>query len=172
MPISFDFACPMDWDAMTGDDTRRHCGACNKHVTNLSNLTPTAARRFLERTAGSNVCVQVSHDPAGNVRFARAAVGVATMAALTVSNPAVADGTIPNLLAPIDGVEATGELDPQLDEAELEVLEDIVDEDCGEEVVEPIEDFPKLRGKIAYVPPPAPNPPPSPAPAAAQDGSQ
>ena len=27
--------CPMDWDRMPGDDRRRYCAACGKHVYNL-----------------------------------------------------------------------------------------------------------------------------------------
>jgi hypothetical protein len=32
--------CPMDWDRMPGDDRKRFCGACGKHVFNVSRMTP------------------------------------------------------------------------------------------------------------------------------------
>ncbi len=32
--------CPMDWDRMPGDDRRRYCSACGKHVYNLSAMRP------------------------------------------------------------------------------------------------------------------------------------
>jgi hypothetical protein len=31
--------CAADWNAMTGDERVRHCGACKKDVFNLSALT-------------------------------------------------------------------------------------------------------------------------------------
>jgi hypothetical protein len=38
---------------MTGDDRRRLCAQCNKHVHNLSALTPRLLRRFVERHDGT-----------------------------------------------------------------------------------------------------------------------
>jgi hypothetical protein len=32
--------CSMDWDRMAGDDRRRYCAACGKHVYNVSAIRP------------------------------------------------------------------------------------------------------------------------------------
>ena len=52
--------CSADWDAMTGDDARRYCGTCDKHVHNLSAMTEDAARAVV---AKKNVCVRYSFHP-------------------------------------------------------------------------------------------------------------
>jgi hypothetical protein len=48
--------CNADWNAMTGDERRRFCGACQKHVTDLSTFTKPEAQRFLDENPGA--CVQ------------------------------------------------------------------------------------------------------------------
>ncbi len=154
MRIHFSFSCPMDWDSMDGDDTRRFCGQCSKHVTNVSNMTPDAARAFLERSANTRVCVQVAHDSQGTVQFAKTA---AAAAALTLASPALADGTIPTLtdLATTPEVTtATAEPGPVLD---------VVDEDCGAipTTAAPVELLTFTRGDIYIAPAPTPAPTPA-----------
>lgn len=50
--------CNADWNAMTGDERRRFCGACSKHVTDISTFTKRDARSFLD--ANPTACVQYS----------------------------------------------------------------------------------------------------------------
>ncbi|MFZ4737831.1 MAG: hypothetical protein ACOYM9_17885 [Bradymonadia bacterium] len=67
LPLAFE--CPMDWRAMKGDDQRRYCGACNKHVVNLSACGNAAeARRTLE-AAGPSPCIRYTSDASGRVLF-------------------------------------------------------------------------------------------------------
>jgi hypothetical protein len=55
-PLPVSKPCPADWNAMTGDDRKRLCAQCDKHVHNLSALTPRKLRRFVEQRDGSE-CV-------------------------------------------------------------------------------------------------------------------
>jgi hypothetical protein len=47
--------CRESWEGMLGDDRVRHCGKCDKHVYNLSALSPPAGRSPLARAGGSAV---------------------------------------------------------------------------------------------------------------------
>jgi hypothetical protein len=48
--------CTESWEAMEGDETRRFCGICNKHVHDLGTMTRSEAA---ELVAGGRVCVRV-----------------------------------------------------------------------------------------------------------------
>lgn len=61
--------CGEDWDAMTGDEQRRHCEHCAKNVTDLSQMTEDDATSFLQGSIDQNVCVRYSCDKDGRVRF-------------------------------------------------------------------------------------------------------
>ncbi len=163
MNIQFKMNCPMDWNAMKGSDERRFCDSCGKHVTHLSNMTPQAARAFLERTVGSKVCVRADVDARGAVRFAGAAMAAG---ALFAAGPALADGQIPNLIASptVTGVTATGPegVEPtDATDATDEVPTDATDADCtktgsGPDVPEPIE---PMMGEMVWIPPTLPSQP-------------
>ena len=51
---NFQVASPCDasWDEMKGDDAKRYCGKCEKHVYNLPLLTPDELVDLIERTEG------------------------------------------------------------------------------------------------------------------------
>ena len=54
--ISIPEPCHEDWDRMTPVDTyRRHCGSCDKHVTDFSWMTDREIHRYLA-VAGTNLC--------------------------------------------------------------------------------------------------------------------
>ncbi len=53
--------CSADWNAMVGDDRKRFCSLCDKHVHNLSAMTETEARGVV---ANQKVCVRYSLNPA------------------------------------------------------------------------------------------------------------
>lgn len=57
-----DSPCQEDWNQMTGDDARRFCGTCAKHVHNLSAMTEAEARSVVAR---KNVCVRYSLQSGG-----------------------------------------------------------------------------------------------------------
>ena len=52
--------CTASWAAMEGDDARRYCGRCDKHVHDLSAMTERAARAVV---AQPNVCVRHGRSP-------------------------------------------------------------------------------------------------------------
>lgn len=58
--------CEADWSAMTGDDRKRFCGKCQKHVHNLSAMTEPQAQKVL---AEPEVCVRYTPTQDGGVRF-------------------------------------------------------------------------------------------------------
>lgn len=59
--------CHEDWDKMRGDDRKRFCDSCTKHVHNLSEMTREEAAKLLENN--SNLCVQYASVPSGEVFF-------------------------------------------------------------------------------------------------------
>jgi hypothetical protein len=62
--VELAFTCPLRWEKLAGGDTKRFCGACEKHVTNLSAMTRHEAASFLRTTRGP-ICVRVEVDDAG-----------------------------------------------------------------------------------------------------------
>ena len=50
--------CPMSWDAMTGDDTVRHCAGCAKNVYNIADMTEAEAEKFFQKN-GANQCIRL-----------------------------------------------------------------------------------------------------------------
>lgn len=61
--------CHESWEAMTGDDRRRHCASCEHSVAALSALTRDEASVLLA-TRGEHRCVRYEHDAAGVIWFA------------------------------------------------------------------------------------------------------
>lgn len=52
----------MDWNAMAGDERKRFCAGCQKHVFNLSAMTQGEARKFAEETQGRECIAYVQAD--------------------------------------------------------------------------------------------------------------
>jgi hypothetical protein len=61
--------CSADWEAMVGDERRRFCGHCQKHVHDLSAMTEGEARALLTERSGSSLCVSYASDANGRIRF-------------------------------------------------------------------------------------------------------
>lgn len=59
--------CDADWDAMTGDDRKRFCLSCTKHVHNLSEMSKQDATHLLDTS--KNLCVQYASHSSGEVFF-------------------------------------------------------------------------------------------------------
>ena len=59
--------CAADWDGMTGDDRKRYCLQCTKHVHNVSELTETEAKELL--TENDNLGVQYAFNREGEILF-------------------------------------------------------------------------------------------------------
>lgn len=51
--------CTADWHSMTGDERKRFCEACGKHVHNLSAMTPKEAEHFATTSNGTECIVYV-----------------------------------------------------------------------------------------------------------------
>ena len=87
--------CHEDWSNMTGDEKRRFCGACNKHVHDLSAMTATGAEETL--AAEPDICVRYTVNEDGTLvhessrrYFFKAAAG----ALLLGATPAIAAGIV------------------------------------------------------------------------------
>jgi hypothetical protein len=57
--------CPADWNTMTGDQQRRFCEHCQKHVHDLSTMPAEEAERLICSAAGE-LCVRYARDPQTN----------------------------------------------------------------------------------------------------------
>lgn len=59
--------CTEDWAGMHGDDAKRFCDKCNKHVHDLSHFDRAEADALLARQTAGHVCVRMGRDAAGMV---------------------------------------------------------------------------------------------------------
>lgn len=50
--------CPSDWEEMAGDDRRRYCQECKKHVYNFSKMTRREAEALIATRQG-NLCARI-----------------------------------------------------------------------------------------------------------------
>ncbi len=71
--------CDASWDHMHGDEQRRFCDSCTKHVHHLSQMTRREAETLL--TGQDGLCVRYSYDTFGQVKFAKKRVVAAGPAA-------------------------------------------------------------------------------------------
>lgn len=95
--------CHVSWESMSGDERRRFCAQCSKHVTHLSKLTQREAKDFLLDNPGECVQVDVLGDevlfeptPRASMTFRRGWLkrAAAMGAVLAVSTPAFAAGHV------------------------------------------------------------------------------
>ncbi len=61
------FNCDEEWDAMDGDEARRHCGKCEHSVHDLSAMTELEANALLAGKGSDRLCVRYAVDEAGEV---------------------------------------------------------------------------------------------------------
>jgi hypothetical protein len=66
--------CPADWALMQGDDTKRYCGICEKHVYNLSAMSEVQAAAFVQTE--KQACVRFYQRVDGTVLTQDCPVGV------------------------------------------------------------------------------------------------
>src|SRR5690349_181738 len=79
--------CHEDWDAMEPRERGRFCASCKKDVHDLSAMTEDEARDFLRVRAGTRLCVNYRHDPAGRIQFRAAAVAALAVSAIAACTP-------------------------------------------------------------------------------------
>ncbi len=68
--------CTADWNQMSGDERVRACGACNKNVYNISNMTRDEAQALLLQHEGS-MCVRYFQRADGTIILADCTIGKA-----------------------------------------------------------------------------------------------
>lgn len=61
--------CHESWDAMHGDEARRFCDVCAKHVHNLSAMSRQDATDLLQEHKGQHLCVRYANDDDGRIAF-------------------------------------------------------------------------------------------------------
>jgi hypothetical protein len=104
--------CSAAWDAMTGDERVRFCGACRKSVYNLSEMTRAAAERLIGETEG-RVCVRFYRRRDGTVLTSDCPVGrgrARRWLAMHVGGLAALLGGLLALLQPLVGSEWLSDL--------------------------------------------------------------
>ena len=62
--LKIESPCLADWNTMVGDERKRFCQGCQKHVHNLSAMPRDEAERLVCESAG-NLCVQMALDAEG-----------------------------------------------------------------------------------------------------------
>ena len=133
--LTFPEPCDVAWDTMSGDERRRFCGQCSKHVTHLSNMTQRQAKDFLLDNPGECVQVDVLGDdilfeptPRRSMTFRKGWLrrAAAMGAVLAVSAPAFASGHV-----------ATTE--PTLVERAVDYVKALVESSWSEGVVAEVE---------------------------------
>jgi hypothetical protein len=67
--------CKADWDAMSGDDTVRFCGGCQKNVYDLSSMTREDAERFVREREGAGACIRMHRRKDGTLLTSDCPVG-------------------------------------------------------------------------------------------------
>lgn len=169
--------CHADWSAMDGDEQKRFCGACSKHVHDLSAMTEPQAAAVLATV--EEPCVRYTANPDGTVRF-KPSRRVFLARAGMVAGGLIIGGTAAAAVLPQESGESCGqkslleklsdafwsmfEEEPEVmlggleaiappPEEELEVLMgDIAPEDLSEEPVPEEEPVQPRMGRIAVTP--------------------
>lgn len=93
--------CPANWDEMVGDEAKRFCKHCQKHVHNISAMTKESAEKLLQCN-GDHLCVRYSSDRFGRLitlnglipRLAAAATFGAALVASGFSTTREVGGTV------------------------------------------------------------------------------
>lgn len=170
--------CSKKWDELVGDERRRYCGACEKHVYNLEVMEPDELVALVEETEGrfcgrlyrrpKELTVLTEDCPVG-VRSARrrrvggAAIAVAAAAGAAVAATVDADPARTVTMGEMEPVELhpalgkvrlnTPDPDPEPEE-EVDEVGEVTEEFLyekellGDVVVEPEEDLDDDVGKL------------------------
>ena len=63
--IKINSPCPMDWDEMDGDASRRFCGHCQKHVHNFAEMDADSVGELLG--SGISICAKIKKRADGSI---------------------------------------------------------------------------------------------------------
>ena len=148
--------CPASWEAMDGDARVRHCGLCQLHVYNLSEMTEAEALRLVRETEG-RLCVRFFRRADGTVltRDCPGAVPAPAPVAQRLALAAALAGALAASDVAVDAVRSAYVDGVPVSDAIMGDIGFIDDPDGMWTAGEPM-DFP--------LPPPPPPPPPPPAP--------
>lgn len=58
--IDVGFKCPEDWDAMEGDEQRRHCAGCGCQVHNIAEMPANEAEELAKLSQDEKVCIRLT----------------------------------------------------------------------------------------------------------------
>jgi len=64
--ISVAKPCRADWNSMTGDERKRHCGECGLNVHNIAGMTAAEVRKLIGTHEG-RLCIRLFRRPDGTV---------------------------------------------------------------------------------------------------------
>lgn len=67
--------CPARWSEMTGDERKRFCASCQKHVYNLGAMRVAEVKSLIQETEGK-VCIRMYQRSDGTVMTADCPVGL------------------------------------------------------------------------------------------------
>ncbi|GDX81016.1 hypothetical protein LBMAG42_28270 [Deltaproteobacteria bacterium] len=82
--VQLAYTCPLAWEKLLGNDQKRFCMDCQKHVTNLSAMTRGQAETYLHANADAPICVRVEVDAKGRAVH-RPALSAAAAVAMSLS---------------------------------------------------------------------------------------
>lgn len=171
--LQLKFRCPADWEAMEGDERKRFCSHCQKHVHNLSAMTRDEAVALVG--SGQNLCVRMERRGDGSTvvkdcpqtRVARdtaarlAGAGLAAGSALALAacgdagRPPEQRATMGEMICPVES-STGGELQPLLGSPAVPEKETDPADDAAvvpEAPVDPGEEPRMLLGEICPVDP-------------------
>ncbi len=63
--LSINEPCPMSWSEMDGDNAKRFCGHCQKHVHNFSEMNSKSVAQLME--SGESICAKIQRRPDGSI---------------------------------------------------------------------------------------------------------
>ena len=66
IPVRISKPCSEKWSDMQGDDLKRYCAQCNRHVHNLSAMSERKRAAYIRR-AGRRLCIAYVQKPNGTV---------------------------------------------------------------------------------------------------------
>jgi len=144
--------CAANWDEMKGDDAIRHCGACNKKVYQISNMSSEQVEEFLlsRRTRGLRTCVRFYQRADGTLLTSDCSVGkkrkrkkqvvsVFGAAAVSASAFGLSMGAQSSTTAPAALVEPATVVPPDIDEGLIMGEEVFIDDTVAPTPPEPME---------------------------------
>lgn len=148
--------CPADWNKMVGDERARFCLQCQKHVYNLSAMTPEAAARLVREKEGK-MCAQFYRRADGTMLHAEdCPVGFAARQWRRMRHLAGAAASLVLLLLGVSRSHAADETKP------IATAGDITVAPSPTPKPSPTPTPPMIRGEVCVEPSPKPSPKPTP----------